>query len=40
MHLIYPRDRQATPKLKTFVEFVVDRFGARKPLRRERRRSR
>nr|WP_211923392.1 LysR family transcriptional regulator [Pseudoduganella ginsengisoli] len=28
MHLMYPRDRQATPKLSSFVEFVVDRFGA------------
>jgi DNA-binding transcriptional LysR family regulator len=29
MHLIYPRDRQATPKLTTFVEFVLERFGVR-----------
>jgi len=27
MHLIYPRDRQSTPKLASFVEFVVKRFG-------------
>ena len=27
MHLLYPRDRQATPKLSSFVEFVVERFG-------------
>lgn len=27
MHLIYPRDRQSTPKLASFVEFVVERFG-------------
>jgi len=27
MHLIYPRDRQSTPKLASFVEFVVARFG-------------
>ncbi|PRC91816.1 LysR family transcriptional regulator [Solimicrobium silvestre] len=27
MHLIYPRDRQPTPKLTTFIEFVVERFG-------------
>ena len=27
MHLIYPRDRQATPKLTTFINFVVARFG-------------
>lgn len=40
MHVIYARDRQATPKLTTFIEFLVERFGARNPLRRERRRSR
>ncbi|MFM9434846.1 DNA-binding transcriptional LysR family regulator [Janthinobacterium sp. CG_23.3] len=28
MHLLYPRDRQSTPKLTTFIEFVVARFGA------------
>lgn len=27
MHLIYPRDRQSTPKLASFVAFVVERFG-------------
>ena len=27
MHLMYPRDRQATPKLTTFVDFVVSRFS-------------
>ncbi|SEO17565.1 transcriptional regulator, LysR family [Duganella sp. CF517] len=27
MNLVYPRDRQATPKLTTFVDFIVDRFG-------------
>ena len=27
MHLVYPRDRRATPKLTTFVDFVVERFG-------------
>ena len=27
VHLVYPRDRQPTPKLSTFVEFVVARFG-------------
>jgi len=40
MHVIYARDRQATPKLTTFIAFLVERFGARNPLRRERRRSR
>jgi DNA-binding transcriptional LysR family regulator len=29
MHLIYQRDRQSTPKLASFVEFVVERFGLR-----------
>lgn len=29
MHLIYPRDRQSTPKLSSFVDFVVQRFGLR-----------
>ncbi|SFU73405.1 LysR family transcriptional regulator [Pseudoduganella namucuonensis] len=28
LHLIYPRDRQSTPKLASFVEFIVERFGA------------
>ena len=27
MNLVYPRDRQATPKLTTFVDFIVERFG-------------
>lgn len=27
MHLLYPRDRQPTPKLSTFIEFMLDRFG-------------
>ncbi|MBN3764747.1 LysR substrate-binding domain-containing protein [Burkholderia sp. Ac-20365] len=27
VHLIYPRDRQPTPKLTTFIDFVIDRFG-------------
>jgi DNA-binding transcriptional LysR family regulator len=27
MHLIYPRDRQPTPKLTTFVTFMLERFG-------------
>lgn len=31
MHLLYPRDRQATPKLSSFVEFVVGRFGLMRP---------
>ena len=25
--LVYPRDRQATPKLTTFIDFIVGRFG-------------
>ncbi|MDC8759017.1 LysR family transcriptional regulator [Janthinobacterium fluminis] len=27
MHLVYPRDRQATPKLTTFIDFMLERFG-------------
>lgn len=27
MHLVYPRDRQATPKLTTFINFILERFG-------------
>lgn len=27
LHLIYPRDRQPTPKLSTFIDFVLERFG-------------
>lgn len=27
MHLVYPRDRQAVPKLTTFVDFMITRFG-------------
>lgn len=29
LHLIYPRGRQATPKLNSFVDFVVEHFGLR-----------
>jgi DNA-binding transcriptional LysR family regulator len=27
MNLVYSRDRQATPKLTTFIDFIVERFG-------------
>ncbi|GAB3541813.1 LysR family transcriptional regulator [Noviherbaspirillum agri] len=27
MHLVYPRDRQPTPKLTTFIDFMLERFG-------------
>ncbi|CDG81773.1 LysR family transcriptional regulator [Janthinobacterium agaricidamnosum] len=27
MHLLYSRDRQPTPKLTTFIDFVLERFG-------------
>jgi DNA-binding transcriptional LysR family regulator len=27
MHLIYPRDRQPTPKLTTFIDFITERFA-------------
>jgi DNA-binding transcriptional LysR family regulator len=29
MHLIYPSDRQAVPKLTTFVDFILSQFGRR-----------
>lgn len=34
MHLVYPRDRLATPKLTSFIDFMLERFGpaARLPL--------
>ncbi|OWW21030.1 LysR family transcriptional regulator [Noviherbaspirillum denitrificans] len=28
MHILYPSSRNMTPKLKSFVDFVVERFGA------------
>jgi DNA-binding transcriptional LysR family regulator len=28
INLLYLRDRQMSPKLRSFVEFVVERFGA------------
>jgi len=27
VHLVYPRDRRATPKLTSFIDFVIERFG-------------
>ncbi|UGQ45327.1 LysR family transcriptional regulator [Massilia endophytica] len=27
VHLLYPRDRQPTPKLTTFIDFVLERFS-------------
>ena len=27
MHLIYPKNKESTPKLSTFVDFVMTRFG-------------
>lgn len=27
IHLVYPRDRQPTPKLTTFIDFMLERFG-------------
>lgn len=27
-HLIYPCDRQPTPKLTAFIDFMLERFGA------------
>jgi DNA-binding transcriptional LysR family regulator len=31
MNLVYPRDRQATPKLTTFIDFMMERFGPAAP---------
>ncbi|MES2073629.1 MAG: LysR family transcriptional regulator [Pseudomonadota bacterium] len=31
VQLVYPRDRQATPKLTTFIDFMLERFGAAAP---------
>ncbi|HAT29312.1 MAG TPA: LysR family transcriptional regulator [Janthinobacterium sp.] len=31
MHLLYARERQATPKLSTFVDFTLERFGPAAP---------
>ncbi|MEX3761203.1 LysR family transcriptional regulator [Paraburkholderia phenoliruptrix] len=28
VHLVYPRDRRATPKLTSFIDFVIESFGA------------
>jgi DNA-binding transcriptional LysR family regulator len=28
LHLIYARDRQKSPKLQTFIDFIVERFRA------------
>ncbi|RJF97349.1 LysR family transcriptional regulator [Noviherbaspirillum saxi] len=28
MHLVYPRDRQPTRKLSTFIDFMLERFGS------------
>jgi DNA-binding transcriptional LysR family regulator len=27
MNLVYPRDRQSTPKMVTFIDFMLERFG-------------
>jgi DNA-binding transcriptional LysR family regulator len=32
MNLLYLRDRRMSPKLRSFVDFVVDRFGAERRL--------
>jgi hypothetical protein len=29
---VYPRDRQPTPKLATFIDFMLERFGPATPL--------
>ncbi|WNC91785.1 hypothetical protein RI103_08695 [Paraburkholderia sp. FT54] len=28
VHLLYPRDRRATSKRTSFIDFVIERFGA------------
>ncbi|HYD81981.1 MAG TPA: LysR family transcriptional regulator [Paucimonas sp.] len=33
VHLVYPRDRQPTPKLTTFIDFMLERFGPDEPVR-------
>ena len=38
MQLIYPRDRQPTPKLTTFVDYVLRHFGPAAPRKRAARR--
>jgi DNA-binding transcriptional LysR family regulator len=30
VHLIYPRDRQPTPKLTTFIDFITERLAPEK----------
>lgn len=49
MHLVYPRDRQPTPKLTTFIDFMLERFAPARveheahqaaPARRGRQRNR
>ncbi|MYN26209.1 LysR family transcriptional regulator [Duganella levis] len=32
MHVVYPRDRRATPKLTTFIDFILERLGPAAPL--------
>ena len=29
MHIVYAADRQPTPKLQCFIDFMVERFGQR-----------
>lgn len=29
MHILYLPDRRPTPKLRTFIDFAAERFGAR-----------
>jgi DNA-binding transcriptional LysR family regulator len=31
MQLVYSRDRRATPKLTSFVDFMLERFGPDAP---------
>ncbi len=31
MHIVFLRDDRMSPKLRSFVDFVIERFGARGP---------
>ncbi|KAF1044376.1 MAG: HTH-type transcriptional regulator DmlR [Herbaspirillum frisingense] len=40
MHLLYPHDRRNVPKLTTFADFIVERFGAAQPQQKNKQRPR
>lgn len=37
MHVLMAADRKPPPKIRTFVDFIVERFGGCAPLARKRR---